>query len=182
MSESTYKRWTVAHPSAEPHGASLRAALPDRWLRIHSLPNGKRYPDTLDEEAVVVRRHRAAIERVFGRQKILVFFSAWPDQDPEVRHGFDPFERYVIPPGAWSDTPRIVEVAGPVPSHDARLNQLIVDIAHDEMAGVLLASDDLSALVGLYDGGADLFFRDVESRDNAAEAFREWTSARPDGL
>jgi hypothetical protein len=182
MSESIQKRWTLAHPCAEPHGASLRATLPERWLRIHSLLNGKRYPDTVDEEAVVLRRHRAAIECLAGRQKLFLVFSFWDRQESVVQHGFDPLERYVLPPGSWSEMPRIVEVAGSVWSHDDRLNRLILSVAHDEVGGVFLASEDLGSLIGLYDGGADLFFRDVESRDYAAEVFSEWISSRPDGL
>lgn len=38
--------WTTYFSELAPVGHVLRKALPDRWLRVHSLPQSKRYPES----------------------------------------------------------------------------------------------------------------------------------------
>ena len=182
MSAPIYQRWNSAHPNVEPHGASLRTTVPHLWLRIHSLPNAKRYPDTDDEESVLLSRHRHAISHIAGDQNLLMMFSIWKQRNLVSDFGFEKRESFVVPPGAWSEQPRVIEVAGPLQPTDERLGRVILSVAHDNMDGVLIATVDFRRVICLYDGGADLFFDDVSSRDNAAELLREWVSSRPDGL
>ncbi|WP_019072833.1 DUF3885 domain-containing protein [Streptomyces hokutonensis] len=48
--------WRRQFPKGPPVAHELRAAYSDRWVRFHSLPGSKRYPETGDEYAVVLHR------------------------------------------------------------------------------------------------------------------------------
>ncbi|WP_435828800.1 DUF3885 domain-containing protein [Saccharopolyspora shandongensis] len=41
--------WQRRWPLCPPLAAGLKHAYRDRWVRFHSLPGSKRYPDTADE-------------------------------------------------------------------------------------------------------------------------------------
>lgn len=59
MSTSTTlsKAWRARFGEVLPAGFLCREALSDRWLRIHSLPESKRYPADPSEMAELLSRH-----------------------------------------------------------------------------------------------------------------------------
>ncbi|MDB4915783.1 MAG: hypothetical protein JWM95_3427, partial [Gemmatimonadetes bacterium] len=59
-------RWPEWYPDAPPVGFLLREAYPDRWLRIHSLPEAKRYPTSGFDYAELLRRHNSVAADVLG--------------------------------------------------------------------------------------------------------------------
>ena len=50
----------------EPFGHALRVAYSDRWVRIHTLPRGKRYAETEAERREIAKRYEAAGKDVLG--------------------------------------------------------------------------------------------------------------------
>ena len=45
-------------------GWVLRGVVPERWVRFHSLPESKRYAESEDEEAEVLRRHLTLLDEL----------------------------------------------------------------------------------------------------------------------
>ena len=58
--------WAEHYPSIPPLGYRLREALPERWLRVHDLPDGKRYATDDAEAAEILRRMNAVATSVLG--------------------------------------------------------------------------------------------------------------------
>jgi len=58
--------WSNVVPHHPPVGHILRNALHDRWLRFHTLPNGKRRPSNETEVAEVIRRSNAILSIACG--------------------------------------------------------------------------------------------------------------------
>ncbi|MCA9708875.1 MAG: hypothetical protein KDK70_23725, partial [Myxococcales bacterium] len=58
--------WSERFGQTSPLGYRLRAAFPERWLRIHSLPQSKRYPDSAAELDVLLHRHRTVAAAVLS--------------------------------------------------------------------------------------------------------------------
>lgn len=58
--------WTTHFGLTPPLGFRLRAAYPERWLRIHSLPESKRYPNTSAELELLLDRHAAVAGELFA--------------------------------------------------------------------------------------------------------------------
>ena len=66
--------WDRCFPHCEPIGYHLRAAFADRWVRFHSLPGAKRYPEDDAEFAEVLARHNAILGELTrpGERVVLV--------------------------------------------------------------------------------------------------------------
>src|SRR5215208_4167866 len=67
MSEAECRTWWGEHfPGSAPVGFMLRQIYDERWLRIHSLPESKRYADTVGEYAELLRRHNQVATDALG--------------------------------------------------------------------------------------------------------------------
>lgn len=66
--------WDRCFPDCEPIGHHLRVTFPERWVRFHSLPGSKRYPEDETEYAEVLARHNAILGELAhpGTQVVLV--------------------------------------------------------------------------------------------------------------
>lgn len=53
ISSTFYKLWRNAFGETAPIGYQLKDIFPERWLRVHSLPESKRYADSKEEYAII---------------------------------------------------------------------------------------------------------------------------------
>ena len=58
------ENWPGGHPVAD----ELKYRFPDRWVRFHSLPESKRYPDTPAEYDELLHRHNTVLAELCGRR------------------------------------------------------------------------------------------------------------------
>lgn len=176
--------WRASFGGALPAGFLCRTALADRWLRIHSLPESKRYADTEAERVELLRRQNAAASYVLGDdadcQLLVTRFGenrSWsfeelplngrtPVHILSARHDGDEFQFFGLP----------------VTWRTAAFNDLILAVADDRTGPVLFADVQRRRIYSPYDGGADLFFPNPEVAELARDHFQEWLSTREDGL
>lgn len=70
--------WAAHYGDLVAAGHLLRSALPHRWLRIHSLPDSKRYADNAQEYAELLRRHNeVALEILGSNEETILLVYAW---------------------------------------------------------------------------------------------------------
>lgn len=182
--------WTKAFGANLPVGYLLRESLPDRWLRIHSLPQSKRYAETTEEYAVLLARQNEVATTLLGVGSVCTWVVAryiakkeevdwsaesaelglkvkgcesWgrPHYDEDVYYAFGSAE-CEWRPGAFDDLIRLV--------------------ADDAAGQVLCFSHTTSQVYSPYDGGADLFFERKEMIAKFRERWSRWLSYREDGL
>ncbi|WP_458085200.1 DUF3885 domain-containing protein [Streptomyces malaysiensis] len=63
----------------------LRGPYRDVWVRFHSLPGSKRYPENEDRYAVVLERHNTILDELFAGTDVYLITPAWttePDAPP----------------------------------------------------------------------------------------------------
>jgi len=58
--------WNEQFPDSPPVGFMLRQAYPQRWLRIHSLPESKRFAETKEEYTELLLRHNIVATETLG--------------------------------------------------------------------------------------------------------------------
>lgn len=63
-------RWRERWAGVRPVGHELRTTAHSTWVRFHSLPESKRYPDTEIEYAVLLERHRRVLEDLQATQRL----------------------------------------------------------------------------------------------------------------
>lgn len=178
--------WTNHYGSTPPLGHRLRAAYPDRWLRIHSLPESKRYPESAVELEQLLDRHIAVAGELFGLGQPCTLLTA-------VYERAEPGTRRTLPDLGGRSFECIAWGKDPDADGDASYwaTESIWDPQDDRATLIAIAEDQLRALwlnrgsgevYAPYDGGADLFVIGDERRRWLASKYADWRSARSDGL
>ncbi len=193
MSELPAELWKDAYGELPPLGWILRESLPSRWLRIHSLPDGQRYPSGSADTVTLLHRHNVVGTSLLGDgAPVLLVHASFPSSiDHEI-----PGCLLSVPLLPADDLPALAcepEIVGDPPFltpfysaqviwrsgvHDAILEA----VAQDQVSSILFFSLRTLQVYAPYDGGADLFFNTISSRDSARHTFAPWLSGRADGL
>ncbi|MGW3649549.1 DUF3885 domain-containing protein [Streptomyces sp. NPDC000878] len=184
--------WQRQWPKGPPVGHELRSAYSERWVRFHSLPGSKRYPETEDEYAIALDRYNTVLDEVFGGSEVYVITVSW-SWEP---HGAErPPERRELHP-AGSRWLTLAYEDDPDPEfHTYRhfyadrrtwrrgsADGILRAVADDVLFGVLITDTGLRRIHHPYDGGADVITATPEERDRLRDRHPEWLSGMPSGL
>jgi hypothetical protein len=175
MSGTECRTWWNEHfPESAPVGYLLRQIYPERWLRIHSLPESKRYADTAEEYVELLRRHNEVATDVLGAgSQCYLIEGFWVESDEGG--------------GGWvltvegEELPLRLEVTETTWDY-GRFDALLREVADWTRANVVFASRESGRIYAPYDGGADLICRDEQERHKFKGAYRAWLSRHPAGL
>ncbi len=183
------KSWAEYYGELPAVAHILRRELPERWLRIHSLPESQRYANTEPEYAELLRRHNDVAAEVLGdAEPVVICLCTWGRPEDHAA-SFAEFrwarrlsfsEIVVVKPDA-TDGPLAVS-ASPALWSAGHWDDLIRDIADDRLPSVALYNPRSGEVYAPYDGGADLF---LASRGRVAELrhrWSDWLSSHPEGL
>ena len=187
-------QWHTQFPNCEPAAHLLRVAFPDRWVRFHSLPESKRYPDNEAEYAEVLRRHNTILGAlVESRPKAVLLTTGYTETPEPVR---DKPELWELDPEArpWRSLPmHEVEHDYNYPNfwhiyssvwdwRPGLLDPIVRLVADDIVANVLVVSDDCQWVLHPYDGGMDVIAESPIAMKRLKLSHRDWLSSREDGL
>jgi hypothetical protein len=193
MHTEVQRVWSTSFPDCPPIWHLLRRIYPDRWLRVHSLPDAKRLPTCHEDEEELLRRHEIIASRQLssGGECALVIAYAngyrGQDEPPSVTaFGVKIMDGWG---GQWMTDPRFVDelddtvlAAAQFSYRPWMLTNLMLDVAYGRTAPLLFVALDSGRVYSPYDGGADLFFEHSEARDATRAELSAWVSRRPDGL
>ncbi|MES2706152.1 MAG: hypothetical protein V4726_06050 [Verrucomicrobiota bacterium] len=169
--------------AVQPTGWALRAAFPDRWLRIHSLANSRRYAETEEEWGELRSRHRHATSFLFCEGQLGFLIVPWMRAPDGVFRelGLTPSQEL---PGYQPDD----DEPPNGPFHIAPLHwsfdsflPILEAVANDATRAVFVSADT-ARIYAPYDGGADLFFPAPDLLPAARTALADYLSGRADGL
>jgi hypothetical protein len=171
--------------------SELKIEFKERWFRVHTLPNSKRYADNENEYNEILRRHNEILTDLFGLnhpfilltfsygkyqkpkrdkklQKINIQKNYWLSCQIENDENFKPFYWHIFfDEKEWETN---------------SLNLLFRLIADDEVSNVMLFSPDRRIVYHPYDGGADIIFEKPDLKDFYLEKYKDWLSVHPSGL
>jgi hypothetical protein len=182
---SICREWKAAFPNAAPAGFLCRRTASERWVRTHSLPESKRYPDTAAEYAEVLRRYHQTASEVLGEGSHCVLFATrfddeqhWdaPVDGPLRGHRF----AHVMAQDDADDKLNFFATETTWQAH--AFDELLTAVADDQCRHLLFFNPLRKTAFAPYDGGADLFLATHEDAIAAKTRFEAWLSARPDGL
>lgn len=188
--------WTLNYPDTMPISYLFKRDYSNRWFRIHSLPESKRYADNENEWEILLSRQNEIITDLFGLETPIVIVTGeynWGDNkqiyDTDEEEIFKPFsfvrldniELSKIDPEQYDELdiyrPTFAQTIWKSNYHD----KLLREIANDN-ARAFFVSFDKNIIVAPYDGGVDFILKDNQTRDNYKEKYKQWLSEREDGL
>jgi len=187
--------WNAMYPESIPISYFFRHDFSNRWFRIHSLPQSKRYAEKDEEWDILLSRQNQLINDLFiDNTKVLLVTGGynWGEQTTFITDEEEAFKPYKFVrldnislfeknPNEYDKEeiyiPAFAETIWTLNGH----NNLLKAIATDTVRAFFL-SFDKNIIIAPYDGGIDIVLKDHHTRDNFKEKYKQWLSEREDGL
>lgn len=181
--------WRQEFGDVAPFGHLCRTAVPARWLRIHSLPESRRYPENEADFAELLRRHDTVASTLLGSSDECVLYVASYDEDLPAIDGvtLTPLPELAVfepadPEFGVDEPSRIYAGAARVVWSMDRFEPLIRAVAETRADGGVFVNFQRHTAYAPYDGGADVFLDTPRSVSRMKKQWRPWLSAHPSGL
>ncbi len=188
--------WTSTYPETLPIQHFFKHDYPDRWFRIHSLPQSKRYADTEEEWNILLTRQNTIITDILGDNvEGFLVTGDYNYNEPTEAHiteqelcflnllfqRLNDIDLFELSPEQYDKgqvyRPAFAETVWKPHQHDS----LLRDIADDKIRAFFI-SPEKKAIAAPYDGGIDFVLKDKETRDFYKQKYKDWLSEREDGL
>lgn len=174
-------------------GYRLRELISNRWVRLHSLPNSKRYAETEGEYDLILSRANSLANELFECNESIWVTSSRPDDIVGIiEHGPSPYTKergklkhtfnWTDPTEAPED--RIIWSTHAITTkwNTQTFDDVFLRIADDEDYGILFIKYDMSCILAPYDGGFDLIVKNSSDVQTLKRKYSSWLSSRADGL
>lgn len=182
--ENIEQWWAARFGDTPPVGYCLRQAFDSRWLRVHSLPESKRYAESAAEHDEVLRRAWVcACELLPEGEAVWIVSCEFAESIAEPRLAEAPslvFRYLRTFESEHADLPLRAYVAAARWPHED-FDALISAIAADRIRA-LWVSAATGAVFAPYDGGIDLILESTPRRDALRGTYGAWLSNHPAGL
>jgi len=182
--------WQSQFGEIAPRGHLLRRAFGVNWVRFHSLPDSKRYAESLDEYAELHSRHFLVASALFSAGEPLYVFRAHIGETKlrgKARHqlaGRQFREDVAVLPteSLGQDGEDRMHVRALVSKWKPDFFEAAIRLLADwQEVGISFVSPSTKNIFCPYDGGMDVFTFSIAPEDLRSR-FARWRSARPDGL
>lgn len=186
--------WTATYPKCPPISYLLRDAYADRWVRFHSLPESKRYPEDESEYETVLTRHNAVLDHLAQPHESLILVSTGYSETAEPSRSDTALNRRDAGAVRWRTMAKhILDNDPDCPNYwhlymscrewnPGCFDSILRLVADDVVSNIMILSVTGQWVLHPYDGGADVILPTTEERDKLRSQFRQWLSARADGL
>lgn len=166
----------------------LKDIFHDNWLRIHSLPNAKRYAQNTSDWEILLKRQNTIFEELLGEDSCIFAIIQEEKKKSQNWKNFFPDSEIIY----WKNYMFKDEETGEnmwelhfsfakIFWKNGRFDDIFKEIA-DDNARVIFVDFSKKILVAPYDWGIDIIFPDTNSRKIFHEKYKEWTSERTDWL
>jgi hypothetical protein len=174
------KFWHSRYPQTPPITYLFKQRLTDRWARIHSLPQAKRYADTQAEWDILLHRQRTVMSDLLGdvTQARMVLNShtashPLPKLKPVTYLGAFAVE---ADPESGARVHAHLVTAG---LDGKSLTPLLKRVADDRLRAFFIGGN---CLIAPYDGGMDVILENADACQAFKAKYADWLSERAEGL
>ena len=186
--------WQERFPGCAPIAYEMKVVFRNRWVRFHSLPESKRYPENESEYETVLDRHNRILGELIGAERSVVLLTTGYSESPQPVRTYAALAALDPDAKPWHSIPMHkldAELADPNYWHvfasvwewrPGSFDPLIRLIADDAVADVMVVDPDCRWLLHPYDGGMDVIAESPAERDRLRGSHKDWLSARDDGL
>lgn len=179
-------RWQAIFGFATPVAHIFKEQRSECWLRIHSLPESTRYADNSNEYEILLSRHNEIATGVLGAQSRCILFIGQyvensaskiylPEIFPLKPNDFQDFTCTQDEDMFFKIWLRLVDWS------PGEFDDVIRQVADDEMRFLLFFSLETENAYAPYDGGADLFFGHISEMHGFKQRYVNWLSKHPTG-
>lgn len=184
--------WSKEYPESFPINHELKSVYPDRWVRIHSLPESKRYAENVEEYKMILDRQNQLIGDLIGEEtQIAISFGLYTNDIANDNYkeltDFGEFQK-VLTIDLQKERPEEYEdemyfdifVKTENWKKDNR-NEILKAISDDKIRAMFICPSR-NCIIAPYDGGVDIIVSSSEKRDELKKKYKNWLSEREDGM
>lgn len=189
------KFWTSTYSDTKPIPYLFKQDCGDRWFRIHSLPQSKRYADSNTDWIILLTRQNQIITDLLGENSNTLLITGeynWGERTTFITEEEDVFKPYHFVRLDNIDLfelnsddydkgevyrPTFAKIIWNLHQHDTLLKEIA-----DDKVRAFFVSVDRQVIAAPYDGGVDFVLKDSQTRDIYKEKYKEWLSDREDGF
>ena len=194
--EEFHKFWTLTFPDTVQISYLFKHYFSDKWFRIHSLPESKRYAENDNDWETLLSRQNEIITDLFGLDTNVLLVTGeynWGNErKTHVTNEEEVFKKYLFTQLDSIDLyklnsddfdngeiyrPSFTETIWKVNLHD----NLLREIAKDNIRAFFV-SFEKRIIVVPYDGGIDLILKDSFMRDFYKNKYKQYLSEREDEM
>jgi hypothetical protein len=184
--------WDQTFPGVPPIPHRFREWFADRWVRFHSLPESKRYPDSEGEYSTILSRHNELLDGLARGKEITLVTAGYSQSEIPIRD--NSLSNWDSAAEHWRTVPmHILDgdsedlnywhlFASDFVWTPGAIDPILRLVANDELANIFVLSVGDNWLYHPYDGGADVILPTTESRDILRSHHAEWLSPHSAGL
>ncbi|MBC8404845.1 MAG: hypothetical protein H8E15_06445 [Planctomycetes bacterium] len=167
--------WNEIAGTVRPVAYQLKWAMEDRFVRFHSLPEKKRYPDNAREMRFIIDRHNEVLSAVFSLgEKLASIEMTWSNKlSKRARSRGYLHWKDVQKDADDSDCMIHLYYKEKIWSPDC-LNWAITAAANEDLFGFMVIGVESKAIYHPYDGGMDIIMPSVKERDNMSDRFERY--------
>lgn len=193
MSESEFiDYWNKEYPGSLLINHELKLIYPDRWFRIHSLPELKRYAESKDEYKIILDRQNQLINDLIGEEsEVAITFGLYTNDITNYNYkeltDFGEFLK-VFTIDLHKERPEEYENEMYFNIHvktekwkSGKRDEILKAIADDEIRAMFVSPSN-KCIIAPYDGGVDVIVNSTEKRDYFKVKYKDWLSDREDGM
>jgi hypothetical protein len=178
--------WNRLFPNCEPVAHHLPLALPERWVRFHSLPGQKRYPENEAEYSMVLERHN----RIMGQlarieEKIALLTTGWSETEEPIRSQPElwKLDPHTLPWRTIAMHKQPDNLPEPTFWHvflsyfrwsPGVFDPLVRLVADDVVGNLMIVALDCRWLLHPYDGGMDVVMESHAAKETLKEQNLDW--------
>ncbi len=184
--------WNKEYPEVYPINHELKWMYPDRWFRIHSLPESKRYADSTDEYKIILDRQNQLINDLIGEEsEVAISFGLYTNDITNDSYkeltDFGEFLKVLTidlhkeRPEEYEDEMYFDIYVKTEKWKNGNRDEILKAIADDEIRAMFV-STSRKCVIAPYDGGVDVIVDSTEKRDRLKAKYKDWLSDREDGM
>lgn len=184
--------WNKEYPESFPINHELKWVYPNRWFRIHSLPESKRYAETSDDYKIILDRQNELINDLMGEEsEVVISFGLYSNDLTNNNYkeltDFGEFikvftiDLHKERPEEYEDEMYFDIYAKTETWTKGKRDEILKAIADDEIRAMFV-SPSKKCIIAPYDGGVDVIVDSPEKRDRMKVKYSEWLSIREDGM
>jgi hypothetical protein len=184
--------WERNFPNFLPIAYDLKKEFNDRWFRIHTLPESKRYPENEDEYQEIFRRHNLILSDLFGTNQHFVLITMGYGFNDKTISADEKLKDLRFQNNFWlsidvSDETDKVPYLWNLFYDELKWKENLLDnlfrfVVDDEIREIMLFSTEQNFVYHPYDGGADIICQNSVLKDKYKEKYKDWLSKHPKGL
>ncbi len=188
--------WASTYPDTILIQHHFRHNFADRWFRIHSLPESKRYAEDEAEWNILLSRQNEIISDLLNDNSNFVLLTGGHSSEgyieihpiEEVNSikefsfvSLDPIDLNKVSPDEYDKGQFYTPMFSEQNWQPHKFDNLLKDIAEDSLRAFFVSVDN-DLIIAPYDGGMDFILKDTKTRDFYKQKYNGWLSARQDGL